>query len=116
MAELCLAFLTFAENHSVKDGKTHRNSLENTTVDGIELHFKYLVAAWGVDFPISSMSLLKLQEYVDRRLEDPGMNGRKLSAATIKKEIVNLRTAWNYARTLKIITKPFPFKACDSPV
>jgi integrase len=94
---------------------THKASLEKTTLDGIELHFGYFVEAWGEKFPINDLSLLKLQEYVDARTKDAGMNGRKLSAATIKKEIVTLRTAWNWAKRAKIVKEPFPYAGLRYP-
>src|SRR5262249_46837893 len=46
---------------------THRESLENRTVDGIELHFKHLCRALGESFPIRELKLADLQRYVDRR-------------------------------------------------
>lgn len=95
--------------------KAHCKSLEKSTLDGIELHFKYFADAWGEDFLVFALSLQKLQEYVDGRLDDPGRNGRTLSAATVKKEIVTLRTAWNYAKTLKIVGEPFPYKGLRYP-
>jgi integrase len=94
---------------------THRSSLEKTTLDGIELHFGYFVEAWGERFSINGLSLLKLQEYVDARTKDAGMNGRKVSAATIKKEIVTLRTAWNWAKRAKIVKEAFPYEGLRYP-
>ena len=58
------------------------------TIEGIELHFKHLLAALGERFPIRELKLADLQGYVDRRAKAKGMNGRRLSPATIKKEIV----------------------------
>jgi integrase len=94
---------------------THRASLEKTTIDGIELHFGYYVEAWGEKCPINELSLLKLQEYVDARTKDAGMNGRKVSAGTIKKEIVTLRTAWNWAKRAKIVKEAFPYVGLRYP-
>ena len=94
---------------------TNRASLEQTTLDGIELHFKYFVTAWGENYAISELSLLTLQEYVDGRTKDPGTHGRTLSSATIKKEIVTLRTAWNWAKRAKLVTEPFPYAGLRYP-
>jgi len=76
---------------------------------------RILREAWGQKFPINDLSLLKLQEYVDARTKDAGMNGRKVSAATIKKEIVTLRTAWNWAKRAKIVKEPFPYPGLRYP-
>jgi hypothetical protein len=76
--------------------ETHRNGfLEQSTLDGIELHFKHLVGTLGERFPIQQLSMADLQGHVDRRRKKKGMRG-KLSPATIRKEIVTLRTAWNW--------------------
>jgi hypothetical protein len=36
------------------------------------------------------------------------MHGRRLSAAMIKKEIVSLRTAWNWAAKMGLVSGRFP--------
>jgi len=87
---------------------THRPSLEQTTIDGIELHFKHLIGALGERFPISELKLADLQGYVDIRAKAKGMNGRRLSAATIRKEIVSLRTAWNWGVKMGLVAGRFP--------
>jgi hypothetical protein len=46
---------------------THRESLEDRTIDGIELHFKHLCRVLGDGFPIRDLKLADLQGYVDRR-------------------------------------------------
>jgi hypothetical protein len=68
---------------------THRDSLEDRTIEGIELHFKHLTAALGEAFPIRELKLADLQGYVDRRAKAKGMSGKRLSPATIRKEIVS---------------------------
>ena len=87
---------------------THRDSLEERTIEGIELHFKHLLAALGERFPIRELKLADLQGYVDRRAKAKGMSGKRLSAATIKKEIVTLRTAWNWAERMALVAGRFP--------
>ena len=67
---------------------THRESLEDRTVEGIELHFKHLCRALGDGFPIRELKLADLQGYVDRRAKAKGTGGKRLSPATIRKEIV----------------------------
>ncbi|MDB5345997.1 MAG: site-specific recombinase XerD [Schlesneria sp.] len=87
---------------------THESSLEATTVKGIRSHFKHLVTALGEQFPIAELSLADLQGYVDRRLKAAGRKGRKLSPATIQKEIISLRTAWNWGSKMKLVVGRFP--------
>ncbi len=95
--------------------ETHENSLEPTTVEGIRLHFKHIVGHLGPAFPIAELSLGDLQQYVNRRAKASGTNGRTLSPATIKKEIVTLRTAWNWAVKMKLVTGRFPYDGLRYP-
>ena len=44
------------------------------------------------------MSLETLQKYVNRRSQEPGIRGRTISPTTIKKELVTLKTAWEWAK------------------
>jgi integrase len=87
---------------------THRDSLEVRTVDGIQLHFKHLLGQLGERFPIRELKLASLQGYVDTRVKARGANGRRLSAATIRKEIVSLRTAWNWGTRMELVAGRFP--------
>jgi integrase len=94
---------------------THRDSLEERTIEGIELHFKHLTAALGDRFPIRELKLGDLQGYVDRRAKAKGMGGKRLSAATIRKEIVTLRTAWNWAEKMGLVSGRFPYHGLRYP-
>lgn len=94
---------------------THRDSLEERTIEGIELHFKHLATALGERFPIRELKLSDLQDYVDRRAKAKGMGGKRLSAATIKKEIVTLRTAWNWAEKMTLVAGRFPYHGLRYP-
>lgn len=94
---------------------THRNgSLEPSTIEGIELHFKHLIGTLGERFPIQDLALPDLQKHVDRRARKKGMRG-KLSPATIRKEIVTLRTAWNWGVPMGLVTGRFPYKGLRYP-
>ncbi|OAI40502.1 recombinase XerD [Planctomycetaceae bacterium SCGC AG-212-D15] len=87
---------------------THSNgTLEQTTLDGVELHFKHLLATLGPGFSVSALSVADLQRHVDRRARKKGTKGKRLSPATIKKEIVTLRTAWNWAVKHKFLSVAF---------
>jgi hypothetical protein len=85
---------------------THRSSLERSTVEGIELHFKHQLGAFSEAFPIEALTLADLQSYVDARAK--GKGGKPLSAATIRKEIVSLRTAWNWGAKMGLVSGRFP--------
>ncbi len=95
--------------------ETHANgTLEERTLDGIRQHFDHLVRILGEGFPIRELSLADLQGYVDRRTKAKGRHGA-LSPATIKKEIVTLRTAWNWGVRMKIVAGRFPYDGLRYP-
>lgn len=89
---------------------THGNgTLEHHTLRGIRRHFGHLVRHLGEGFPVRTLSLADLQGYVDARAKAKGRGGR-LNPATIRKEIVTLRTAWNWGVRMGIVDGPFPYK------
>jgi integrase len=94
---------------------THRESLEDRTVEGIELHFKHLCRILGVGFPIRELKLPDLQRYVDRRSKAKGTGGQRPSPATIRKEIISLRTAWNWGVTMGMVAGRFPNEGLRYP-
>ena len=96
--------------------ETHRNgSLEQSTLDGIQLHFKHIIGTLGERFPIQELSMAELQRHVDCRAKNKGLHGKKLSPATIRKEIVTLRTAWNWGVQFGLLTGRFPSKGLRYP-
>jgi len=88
--------------------ETHEDSLEAHTLRGIRRHFRHLARLLGEGFPICELSLAELQGYVDKRAKAKGLRGQ-LTPATIKKEIVTLRTAWNWGLRMKIVSGRYPY-------
>lgn len=82
---------------------------------GMEIHQRQLEKYLGKDFLIASLTLTHLQGYVERRSRDPGLHGRNVSATTIKKAIVTLRTVWNWARQHELLEKAYPSKGLKYP-
>jgi integrase len=141
--ELTLGDLREAYFHS----QAHR--LEQTTLDGIRLHFDHLTRILGSKSVVPLLARADLQRYVNKRAGewiDPEVYRRKRrekaalakpkrkyvrknappkpadsperprrhpSAATIKKEIISLRTAWNWARRHLGLAEEFPGSALD---
>ena len=96
--------------------ETHGNgTLEARTLDGIGLHFRHLVATLGEGFPVAELALGDLQRHVDRRPKASGKRGRKLSPATIRKELVSLRTAWNWGVRMDLLEGRFPHDGLRYP-
>ncbi len=90
-------------------------SLEQSTVTGMEIHQRQLEKHFRKDFLLGSLTLTQLQEYVERRSHDEGLHGRKVTATTIKKAIVTLRTVWNWGRQHGLIGREFPSKGIKYP-
>jgi integrase len=88
---------------------THRESLEANTLATTELHFKHLKRILGLGFPIHELELADLQRYADQRAKEKH-KGRRISPTTIKKEIVTLRTAWNWGVAMKLVAGRYPSK------
>jgi integrase len=126
--------------------RSQEKKLEQTTLDGIRLHFDHLTRILGAKRLIPILSRPDLQRYVDKRSEEwidpnvyrkarrekeatrpkrnfkkprpakfepPDKPKRHPSAATIKKEIVSLRTAWNWARRHLDLKEEFPGTGLD---
>ena len=82
--------------------------LEQTTLDCIDIHVRHIKRVMGEHFPIRSLELQHLQDYVDERAKAKGRHGRKVSATTIKKEIATLAAVWAWGTHQRIINRPVP--------
>jgi integrase len=90
--------------------KVHGNgTLEESTLAGMRQHFKHWIKTLGPNFLIGSLSLSDLQGHVDRRSKMKGIRGL-ISPGTIKKEIITLRTSWNWGVQFGLITGTYPNK------
>ncbi|MFN4261402.1 MAG: tyrosine-type recombinase/integrase [Gemmataceae bacterium] len=96
--------------------RTHQNgALEASSIEGVEIHFRHLCKTLGEGFPLPALRLSDLQKHVDRRSKDKGLHGKKLSPATIRKEIITLRTAWNWAARMDYVEGKFPNRGLVYP-
>jgi integrase len=127
--------------------RSQEKKLEETTLDGIRLHFTHLTRILGPKRLIPPLTRADLQAYVEKRSGewiDPNVYRRKRreklanqqpkrkfkrprppkteapdkplrhpSAATIRKEIISLRTAWNWARRHLGLREEFPGGGLD---
>lgn len=89
-------------------------SLEDSTISGMETHQKHLQKILKASFPINKLSLEHLQDYVTKRSKAKGRKG-SLSPATCKKEVVTLRTVWNWGLRMKLVEHPFPSRGLKYP-
>jgi integrase len=88
--------------------QTHREALEERTINTAELHFKHLVRILGADFPIRDLTLADLQRYVDRRSKEKNAAGKRISPTTTRKDVVTLRTAWNWGTKMGLVAGRYP--------
>ncbi len=84
------------------------NSLEKTTLDGMEIHVRHLVRLIGVKRKLHEIEKPVLQQYVDDRSKEPGQNSQKLSPETIKKELRTFSTIWAWMAEAKLVSHSFP--------
>jgi hypothetical protein len=82
------------------------DAIEDNTRRGMKIHIKHLERILGRHFPIQALAGTDLQRYIEQRSYAKGMHGRKLSAATIKKELITLRTVWNWSLHMGIVKRP----------
>ena len=78
-------------------GSLSGGAVEPSTLYGMQIHFKHLRRLFGDRFRFQYLKLDDLQEYVQSRGREKGLRGRKVTTATIKKEIVTLRGMWRWA-------------------
>lgn len=93
----------------------NEGSLESNTLACIKIHFGHLETVFGTAFCISDLAHSDLQRYVDHRSKARGRHGRRLSAATIQKELITLRTAWNWAVRMGHVSGRFPNQGLRYP-
>ena len=90
-------------------------SLEDTTGAGMQTHATHLRRLLRRDVQIQSLEAAQLQSYIERRAKDKGIRGRQVSPATIKKDLVTLRTVWNWAIHMGHLHRPFPGRGLRYP-
>lgn len=127
--------------------KARQIKLEETSLDGINLHFRHLSRLLGGKRAVATLTRADLQGYAEKRagewidpnvyrrkrrekratakpkrkyknprppkVEAPDKPKRHPSPATIKKEIISLRTAWNWARGHLSLREEFPGGSLD---
>jgi integrase len=90
-------------------------ALEDSTIRGMQVHRGHLLRVLGKKFLIQGLEAPHLQGYIEARSAAAGSHGRKISGATIKKEIVTLRTVWNWSIHMGFVRRPFPNRGLKYP-
>jgi integrase len=98
----------YIQTHSA--GAMEKNSLET-----VDMHLRHFLKSFGVNFPVQTLTLGKLQEHVNRRAKKEGIRKRPLSPTTIRKEVASMRAAWNWAVQMGYVTGTFPNRGLKYP-
>jgi integrase len=89
---------------------THANgTVESSSLETARTHIRQFTRTVGERFRVQSLTLLKLQEHVDRRRK------KGVSAATLKKEVATVRACWNWAVHAGLIKGTFPGRGLRFP-
>lgn len=91
------------------------DSLEECSKKGMRIHVNHLERIIGKYTNVHALEAAQLQQYIVERGKEDGIRGRKVSAATIKKELVTFRTIWNWSMNMGILKKRFPNRGLRFP-
>lgn len=108
-------FVTLAELTAAYFAAVGDDVLETSTLQGMRIHVNHLKRLLGAKTQLAPLSVEDLQRYIDKRKLMKVPKGTPISAATIKKEIVTLRTLWNWARNSGRIRRRFPGRGLKYP-
>jgi site-specific recombinase XerD len=89
---------------------THANgTIEENSLGTVRTHLNQFLASVGERFRIQGLTLLHLQEHVDRRRK------KGVVAVTLKKEIATVRACWNWAVHGGLLKGTFPSRGLRFP-
>lgn len=96
--------------------EAHENgAIEANSLATVRLHLNHVVHFLGDRFVIRELKNQRLQEYLDTRARRRGPKKRRLSPATLKKEIASLRAAWNWGMRTGLLEGHFPGRGLTYP-
>lgn len=98
----------YAEVHS--NGALEANSLET-----IAMHLRHFRRTLGDGFLVARLRQDDLQGHLNRRSKEKGIRKRRLSPATLRKEVSSLRAVWNWAVRAGLLTAPYPNRGLVYP-
>ncbi len=90
-------------------------ALEDSSKKGMRTHIQHLERILGKHLDVHALEAVQLQHYIVERAKAKGLHGRKVSAATIKKELVTLRTVWNWSLNMGLLNRPYPNRGLRYP-
>ena len=101
-------------------------NLESNTLRTMRIHQRHLIRLLKPEFPVQQLRGQDLQNYVNARSKEQTQYfqsqaehekpvRRKVSACTIRKELVTLGTVWRWATTVPLVTGTFPNRGLRYP-
>ena len=74
--------------------------------------FKKFLRIIGSKTPLARIDVAEIEAFIKQRQKEKGLHGRKVKAATIRKELATFSQMWNFARNRGYVTSPInPVKA-----
>jgi integrase len=87
----------------------------STTLDGEGVHIRHLKRILRANTRFSSLTLQKMQKYVNRRLQEGNRFGGKVSGTTARKELTTFMQIWDWARQRGYVDSSCPIKDPGRP-
>ncbi len=95
--------------------ETHRQgAMEENSLATVDMHLRHFARTLGEKYPLQQLQLGDLQRHVNERAKKT-YRGKKLSTATLRKEIASFRAAWNWAVLSNLVGGTFPSKGLVFP-
>jgi len=107
--------VTIKQAWSVFKDSLPDDTLEQTTLGGMNTHIAHLSRLIGRAIKLNDIDKPFLQRYIDKRSREDGRYGRSVSIQTIKKELRTFSTVWNWMIEEKLVSHPFPNKKLRYP-
>ena len=92
-------------------------SLDLGTIRMMKTHSRHLTKHLGGRLSLRTLTQGILQSYIGKRSKEPGIRGRNVQAATIKKELTTLRGLWKWSViSEQLPNAPFPSVGLRFPI
>src|SRR5205823_5299850 len=90
--------------------ETHANgTVEASSLGTSRSHLNQIIESIGERFRVQSLTLLNLQEHIDRRRK------KGVAPVTLKKEVATFRACWNWATHGNLLKGTFPSRGLRYP-
>lgn len=90
-------------------------SMESNTLMTLRIHLNHIQKVLGQGFRAESVTFAVLQNYVNTRAKCRGRRGKRLSATTIRKELVSFGAMWTWATRMGYVKQAFPKQGLRYP-